>query len=67
MENNLKKETKFFFVCKCLLIAAVLVLYAMQAAILIPVGGILYSWQMAAIFSSSSFVYSVPYSVGWEM
>lgn len=46
MENNLKKETKFFFVCKCLLIAAVVVLYAMQAAVLIPVGGILYDWPV---------------------
>ena len=46
MENNLKKETKFFFVCKYLLIAAVAVLYAMQVSILLPVGRILYNWHV---------------------
>lgn len=44
MENNIiKKETKFMFVSKCLLIAAVVVLYAMQISILVPVYCILNS------------------------
>ena len=38
MENNIiRKETKFMFVSKCLLIAAVEVLYSMPIAIIIPV------------------------------
>lgn len=42
MENNIRKETHFMFVSKILLIAAVVILYAMQIAIFIPAYGILH-------------------------